>query len=84
MSLNFALKNSEKMKGIRNVKPNYIKKISRKLENLLERFNSDFENNKRMVDGLTDVNSTRMGNRVSGYVTRLVNANLDQKNVEKN
>ena len=77
MSLNFALKNSEKMKGIRNVKPDYIKKISRKLENFLERFNSDFENNKRMVDALTDVSSTKIRNRVAGYLTRLTKTNSD-------
>lgn len=67
------------------VKPDYIKKLARKLvERFPERFNSDFENNKRMVDALTDVSSTRIRNRVAGYVTRLVNTNPDQNIVENN
>jgi len=61
------------------VKPDYIKKLARKLvEHFPKRFNSDFENNKRMVDALTDVSSTRIRNRVAGYVTRLVKTNPDK------
>jgi small subunit ribosomal protein S17e len=75
----------EKKKGMGKVKPDYIKKLARKLvERFPERFTSDFENNKRMVDALTDVSSTRIRNRVAGYVTRLVNTNPDQNIVENN
>ena len=48
------------------VRPEYIKKLARKLvERFPGRFNSDFENNKRMVAALTDVTSTKIGNRVA-------------------
>lgn len=60
------------------VKPDYIKKLARKLiVQFPERFNSDFENNKRMMDALTDVSSTRVRNKVAGYVTRLAKTNPD-------
>jgi small subunit ribosomal protein S17e len=45
-------------------------------------FNSDFENNKRMVDTLTDVASAKIGNRVAGYVTKLAKTHPDQNSVE--
>ena len=65
------------------VKPDYIKKLARKLvERFPKRFNSDFENNKRLVDALTDVSSTRIRNRVAGYVTKLVKPNPNYEVVE--
>lgn len=73
----------EKRKRLGKVKPYYVKKLARKLvERFPERFNSDFENNKRMVDALTDVSSTRIRNRVAGYLTKLVKANPDYKIAE--
>ena len=81
--MNFALKKSlEEKKGMGKVKPDYIKKLARKLiQHFPERFNSDFDNNKRMVAALSDVSSTRIRNRVAGYVTRLATTKLDQNNV---
>jgi len=65
------------------VRPDCIKKLARKLvERFPKRFNSDFENNKRMVAALTDITSTKIRNRVAGYVTRLAKTNLDQNSVE--
>lgn len=52
------------------------------VERFPKRFNSDFENNKRKVAALTDVTSTRIRNRVAGYVTRLAKINPDQNSVE--
>jgi small subunit ribosomal protein S17e len=55
------------------VRTDHIKSLARKL---LERFPkksySDFENNKKMVDDLTDVSSTKIRNRAAGYITNLV------------
>lgn len=60
------------------VRPNHIKKLAHKLlERFPNRFNSDFEKNKMMVDALTDVTSTKIRNRVAGYVTHLVNVGFD-------
>lgn len=47
------------------VRPEHIKKTARKLlKHFPKRFNSDFENNKRMVTALTDVSSTIRNNRI--------------------
>jgi small subunit ribosomal protein S17e len=82
--LNLALTNIlEKKKGMGKVRPDYIKKLARKLvERFPKRFNSDFENNKKMVAALTDVTSTKIRNRVAGYVTRLATTSPDQNSVE--
>lgn len=43
-------------------------------ETLLERypdtFSSDFDENKRRVEQLTDVETNRVRNRIAGYITR--------------
>ena len=65
------------------VRPEYIKKVARKLlKHFPNRFNSDFENNKRVVAALTDVSSTKIRNRVAGYLTRLVRTKSGQNNVK--
>ncbi len=65
------------------VRPDHIKKVARKLLELFpEKFNSDFENNKRMVAVLTDVASTKIRNRVAGYLTRLAKTNPKQNSVK--
>jgi len=60
------------------VRPDHIKNLAWKLvERFPNRFDSDFENNKNMVDALTDVTSTKIRNRVAGYITHLVNIGFD-------
>jgi small subunit ribosomal protein S17e len=55
------------------VRPDHIKNLARELvKRFPKRFNSDFESNKSMVDALTDVTSTKIRNRVAGYITHLV------------
>ena len=55
------------------VRPTHIKKLVKELvERFPKKFNSDFENNKKMVDVLTNVTSTKLRNRIAGYVTNLV------------
>jgi small subunit ribosomal protein S17e len=56
-----------------NIRPTYIKRVGEEL--LLrfpEQFGTNFEENKRRVKELTDLQSKSMRNRVAGYVTRLV------------
>jgi len=65
-------------KRMGKVRPDHIKNLAWELvERFPKRFNSDFENNKRMVDALTDVTSTKIRNRVAGYITHLVNIGFD-------
>jgi small subunit ribosomal protein S17e len=54
-----------------NIRPTYIKRIAAELlAKFPEHFNEDFENNKKQVSELTDLESKSMRNRVAGYVTR--------------
>jgi small subunit ribosomal protein S17e len=60
------------------VRPDHVKNLSRKLlECFPKKFNSDFQNNKKMVDELTDVTSTKIRNRTAGYITHLVSIGFD-------
>ena len=53
------------------IRPTYIKRVSIELVNKYpEVFSDDFENNKEMVNSLTDVSSATMRNRIAGYITR--------------
>ena len=55
------------------VRTEYVKRIARELvERFPDKFTTDFENNKKLVDALTNISSTRLRNRVAGYTTRLV------------
>jgi small subunit ribosomal protein S17e len=55
------------------IRPTYIKRVSIELVNKYPKaFSKDFENNKTMVDELTDVYSVKMRNRIAGYITRYV------------
>lgn len=55
------------------IRPTYIKRVSIELvEKYPKAFNKDFENNKKMVGDLADVYSTKMRNRIAGYITRYV------------
>lgn len=54
------------------IKPNYIKKIGKELvERYPEAFETDFQQNKKRVKKLTNVESKTVRNRIAGYVTRL-------------
>jgi small subunit ribosomal protein S17e len=55
------------------VRPDHVKRLARELvERFPSKFTTEFENNKRMVDTLTNVSSTKIRNRVAGYAIRLI------------
>jgi len=55
------------------VRTEYIKRIARELvERFPDKFNTDFENNKKIVAALTSISSTKLRNRIAGYTTRLI------------
>jgi len=57
------------------VRTESVKKIARELvERFPDKFTTDFESNKKLVDALTNISSTKMRNRVAGYATRLMAA----------
>ena len=60
------------------VRPDHVKNLARELIGRFpNRFDSDFENNKKMVDFLTNVTSTKVRNRVAGYITHLVSVGFE-------
>jgi len=49
------------------VRPEHIKRISKELlEKFPDKFTTDFENNKKLVEALTNVSSTKLRNRIAG------------------
>ena len=55
------------------VRTELVKRIARELvERFPDKFTTDFENNKKLVDTLTNISSTKLRNRVAGYTTRLI------------
>ncbi len=47
-----------------------------------DRFNTDFENNKRVVDEVTDTYSKSLRNRIAGYVTRYIKNKIKEEERE--
>ena len=55
------------------VRTELVKRIARELvERFPDKFTTDFETNKKLVESLTNISSTKLRNRVAGYTTRLV------------
>ena len=55
------------------VRTEKVKKIARELvQRFPDKFNTDFENNKKNLDAIASVYSTKLRNRIAGYVTRLM------------
>jgi len=61
-----------------NIRPSFIKsRALLLLEMYPDKFNSDFDNNKALVDEYTDVYNKRMRNWIAGYITRYVQRRRD-------
>ncbi len=59
------------------IKQTYLKRIAEKLmKEYAEEFSLDFEENKKKVQELSDVNSKPIRNKIAGYITRAVKKNL--------
>ena len=55
------------------VRTEHVKRIAKELvQRFPDKFTTDFENNKKMVEEYTNLSSTKLRNRIAGYVTRLV------------
>jgi len=49
-----------------------VKRIARELvRRYPDKFTTDFEDNKKLVESLVKVSSIKLRNRIAGYVTRL-------------
>jgi small subunit ribosomal protein S17e len=61
------------------VRPEHVKRLARKLvERFPDKFTTDFEHNKEMVDAFTDISSTKFRNRVAGYAIHLVREQITE------
>lgn len=56
-----------------NVRPEHVKRIAKELvQRFPDRFTTNFDNNKKLVEEFTNLSSTKLRNRIAGYITRLV------------
>jgi small subunit ribosomal protein S17e len=55
------------------VRPEKVKKIARELvKRHTDQFTTDFEKNKRALDSMATIYSSKLRNLIAGYITRLV------------
>ncbi|MCS5535716.1 MAG: 30S ribosomal protein S17e [Candidatus Poseidoniales archaeon] len=53
-----------------NIRPSFIKiRAIRLCVEYPDKFNDDFDNNKKLVEEFTDVDNKRMRNWIAGYIT---------------
>jgi len=56
------------------------KRIARELvERFPDKFTTDFETNKKLVESLTNISSKKLRNRIAGYITQLQNQKKQKK-----
>lgn len=55
------------------VRPERVKRIARELVmKHPDKFTTNFEDNKKLVETLIETSSTRLRNRIAGYITSLI------------
>ena len=68
------------MKAWGKVRTELEKRIAQELvERFSDKFTTDFENNKKLVESLTNISSKKLRNRVAGYITQLQNQKKQKK-----
>ena len=56
-----------------NVRPEHVKRVARELlRRHTDKFTTSFDENKEIIQSLTNIASTKLRNRVAGYVTRII------------
>jgi len=75
----------EENEDLGKVRPEHVKRLARELAGRFpDRFMTDFEKNKELVDALTDISSTKFRNRVAGYIIRLMRERITREPREVN
>ncbi|MDF2955977.1 30S ribosomal protein S17e [Candidatus Alkanophaga liquidiphilum] len=59
------------------IKPTYIKSIAEQLLREVNGFSGDFNENKKLVEAYTNIESKEVRNRVAGYITRKVRRGME-------
>ena len=66
------LKDEGAGEGLGKVRPERVKRVARELVSRYpNKFTTNFEENKKLVDSLVKTSSTKLRNRIAGYITRL-------------
>lgn len=56
-----------------NIRTSFVKRIAKEMiETHEDKFTTDFDENKRLVEDLSTVSSKHLRNKIAGYVTRLI------------
>lgn len=56
-----------------NIRTAFVKRIAKELvENNPGKFTLDFEENKKLVEKLSTVNTKHLRNKIAGYITRII------------
>ena len=65
------------------VRTETIKKYANKIyEKFPDKFNLEFENNKKVLKDFTIYNSKHFRNRIAGYITRILKTKLMQEKID--
>ncbi|HME51246.1 MAG TPA: 30S ribosomal protein S17e [Candidatus Lokiarchaeia archaeon] len=55
------------------VRPDFIKRVAKELINKEPKlYSSSFEENKQILNQITDIKTKRFRNRIAGYITSLI------------
>lgn len=55
------------------VRTEHVKRIARELvERFPDKFTTDFENNKKVLESVAEIPTTKLRNKIAGYITRLM------------
>lgn len=55
------------------VRPERVKRVARELvRRYPDKFTTNFEENKKLVETFLHISSTKLRNRIAGYITRLL------------
>lgn len=66
------------------VRPEHVKRTAKELvQRFPDKFTTNFKNNKKLVKEFTNLSSTKLRNRIAGYVTRLVTIMQPSENAEE-
>jgi len=65
------------------VRTERVKKVARELvRRYPDKFTTDFESNKKLVESLTQISSTKLRNRIAGYISRLLSVEQASEEAE--
>ena len=72
-------------KSLGKVRTEHVKRIARELvEKFPDKFTTDFEVNKRVLESVAEIPTSRLRNKIAGYITRLMTMMNSGKSSEEN